>query len=217
MTGKRAFDEEMHEDEMRPVTLPSGALFHVHHLEQDYFTERVKKYLEHNHFSNISDTQDLDRVMIGEMLIYRWGGWIMRGKNYWDEAVDDSALQKQIKELSGELRQVKAALSLDKVSRDRQRGEDSVATYLATLRTRDKHFGYKRNDEFNKCLELFHELKSLITLHDNCTDEERRERKVEMVHIFAWLREKAFPEFDELDRAFRQDGDNAQKLWIQDM
>lgn len=216
MSGKRAIDDEMHEDEMRPVTLPSGALFHVHHLEQDYFTERVKKYLEHNHFTNISDTQDLDRVMIGEMLIYRWGQWIMQGKNYWGEAVDDSALQKSIKELSGELRQVKSALSLDKVSRDRQRGEDSVAAYLANLRTRAQHFGIKRNSEFNKALELFHQLKSLVTLHDNCDEQERRERKVEMVHIFAWMRDVAFPEFDELDRKFRQDGPDAQKLWIQE-
>lgn len=230
MSGKRAFDEEGHEDEMRPVTLPSGALFHVHHSESEYFIERVKQYLEDNHFTNVSDLQDLDRVMIGEVLIWRWGQWIMSGKNYWGEAVDDTQLQKSIKEVSGELRQVKTSLALDKVSRDRQKGEDSVTAYLANLRTRAKQFGYKRNKEFNSALQIFHDLKALITLHDNCTEDELRERKVVNIvdgeevfvplsyeHIILWLRDIKFPEFDEIDRAFRQDGPDAQKLWIQSM
>lgn len=228
MAAKRAIEDEGHEDEMRPVTLPSGALFHVHHSEQGYFIERVSKYLEDNHFTNVSDLQDLDRVMIGEVLIWRWGQWIMRGKNYWEEAVDETQLQKSIKEVSGELRQVKSSLSLDKVSRDRQRGEDSVSAYLAQLRTRAKQFGFKRNEEFNVSLQIFHDLKALITLHDNCTEDELRERKVLNIvdgeevfvplsypAIIKWLRDVKFPEFEEIDRKFRQDGPEAQKLWIQ--
>lgn len=221
-------EEEIHEDDFRPVSLPSGALFHVHHTERDYFIERVTKYLDDNYFTNVSDLQDLDRVMIGEVLIWRWGQWIMRGKNYWAEAVDETQLQKSIKELSGELRQVKSSLNLDKDSRDRQKGEDSVTAYLQSLRTRAKQFGFKRNDEFNVALQIFHDLKALITLHDNCTPDELRERKIinliegeevmipmSYESIILWLRDIKFPEFDEIDRKFRQDGPEAQKMWIQ--
>lgn len=212
--AKRFIEDDEHEDEMRVVSLPSGASFKVHYKEEDYFRDRVAKYLSDNQFGNVSDLQDLDRVMIGEMLIYRWGQWIMQGKDYWGQPIVDQDLQKGIKELSGELRQVKSALSLDKVSRDRQRGEDSVSAYLANLRLRARHFGFKRNEEFDKSLEILHKLFSLITLHDNCTDDERRERKVELVHIAAWLRDVAKPEFDEIDRKFRQDGEMAQKTWV---
>ncbi len=212
--AKTVFDEEEHEEEMRMVALPSGAPFKVNHREEDYFRDRSRQYLEDNHFTNVSDLQDLDRVLIGELLIWRWGQWLMQGRNYWGEAIDDSTLQKSIKELSSELRQVKASLSMDKVARDRQRGEDSVTAYLANLRIRAMHFGVKRNEEFNKSLELFHKLKSLVTLHDNCTDEERRERKVNMDDIFRWLRETAFVEFDAIDEKFRNEGEMAQKLWI---
>lgn len=231
MGGKRVFDEEEHEDEMRPVELPSGALFRVHLLEQDYFSDRVHRYLSDNQFTNVSDLQDLDRVMIGELLIWRWGQWLMQGRNYWNEAIDDSALQKQIKELSGELRLVKSALALDKVSRDRQKGEDSVPAFIANLRKRAKQFGYKRNEEFAKVLEMFHDLRAMITLYDNCTDDELRERKITNVNedgvevlvplshssIVAWFRDIKCPEFDEIDRKFRQDGPDAQKMWNTDL
>lgn len=211
----QAFEDD-HDDEMRPVTLPSGALFQVHFSEQEYFTDRVRRYLEDNHFTNVADLQDLDRVMIGELLIWRWGQWVMSGRNYWGDAVDDTTMQKAIKDLSAELRQVKSALALDKVARDRQKGEDSTAAYIKNLGIRARHFEYKRNDEFHKIMEIFHELKALITFHDNCDEDERRERKVTIDHIVNWLRETAFIEFDKIDEHFRNEGPDAQKSWIRD-
>lgn len=214
---KKAFEEEGHEDEMRPVVLPSNALFQVHHSEQEYFTERVNRYLEDNHFTNVSDLQDLDRVAIGELLIWRWGQWLMSGQNYWGDTVDDTSLQKSIKDLSSELRLVKSSLSLDKVSRDRQRGDDSPTTYIENLGIRAEHFHYKRNEEYAKIMEIFHQLKALVTFHDNCDEDERRQQRVTLEHIVMWLRETAFPEYEEIDRKFRQDGPMAQKMWIREM
>lgn len=208
--------EDEQESEMRNVLLPSGAPFAVHNVEEQYFNDRVRQYLADNQFSNVSDLQDLDRVMIGELLIWRWGAWLMKGSNYWGESVEDASLQKQIKEISTEIRQVKSALALDKISRDRQRGEDSVSAYLANLRRRAVQFGYKRNEELDKIMEIFHSLKGKITFHDNCDEEERIEQKATLEHIAKWLREKAFPEFDRIDERFRNEGPDAQKLWIQD-
>lgn len=205
-------------DDMKEVILPSGAPFSVHESEEDYFNERARRYLEDNQFSNVSDLQDLDRVMIGELLIWRWGRWMMKGSNYWGDAVDDSTMQKSIKEISNEIRQVKSALSLDKVSRDRQRGEDSVVVYLANLRTRAKQMGYKRNDELDEIMECFHKLKSEITLHDNLEDDDERLRKKKrLIDIVHWLRTEAFPKFERIDEKFRREGPDAQKLWVRDL
>lgn len=212
----KTFDEE-HDEDFRPVFLPSGAPFSVHKNEEEYFIDRVRKYQEDLAFSNVSDLQDLDRVLIGELLCWRWGQWIMAQKNYWAEAVDESALQKQIKETSHELRMVKGTLGMDKVSRDRASGQDSVAHYLEQLPIRAKAFGYMRNDQFNRALEIFNQLRSLVTFHDGCDEDERRERHIQVDDILNWLREQAFPEYDEIDRKFRQEGNDPQKGWIREL
>lgn len=188
-----------------PITLPSGGQFQVHPEEFDYVTQRVQSYNSQIHFENISDLQDLDRVIIYELLIWRWTGWMISGVNYVNDVVDEPTLHKQIKETGGELRQLKGALNMDKVSRDRQRGEDSVAAFLAGLSVRAEHFGYKRRMETGLIMETFMTLRAKITLHDNCTEHERREQHCTMDDIINWLREEAFPIYDEIDRKFRQE------------
>ncbi len=53
-------------DGMVPVTLPSGAMFSVHEKEFQYFRDRCVKYVTDNDFQNVTDYQDLDRLMIAE-------------------------------------------------------------------------------------------------------------------------------------------------------
>lgn len=158
---------------MVPVTLPSGALFSVHMKEFQYFKDRSSKYLTDNDFQNVSDYQDLDRLMIAELLCYRWGLWISSQRDYWGETVDENTLQKALKEHSAELRQLKKTLGLDRETREKVRGEDSVENYLAQLRLRAKHFKHKlRYPQAAKATELFMELKGIITLHQNCLAHE---------------------------------------------
>lgn len=210
------FGMDEHDEDMREVKLPSGGSFTVHKGEESFFNERVTRYMSDNYFSNISDLSDLDRVLIGEVLIWRWGQWIMTQKNYWGDAVDDLALQKQIKEISQELRQVKAALGMDKVSRDKAKGVDSVAEYLANLRQRALMFKRKRNEEFDEGMNMIHEVMAKLTLSDNCNADEQRELKCTRDDIWKWMVEEAFPKFREIDRKFRQEGDDPQGGWIQD-
>jgi hypothetical protein len=201
-------------DDQRPVTLPSGGTFFVDKRETAYFSERVRRYLSDNHFTNVADLASLDQILVLELLVWRWGIWVSQQRDYWGDPIDEKGYGKQIKELAGELRQLKASLGIDKVTRDKQRGEESVDKYLANLRARAKDFGVKREKELGKALELFNELKSLVVLHYNSTDDERREMKVKATDVLEWIRDVAMPEYDKIDDHFRK---NNQRFWIRDM
>lgn len=198
-------------DGMVPVRLPSGATFPVHSEEVDYIVERAQRYLSENHFSNVSDFQDVDRMLIMELICFRWGTWISRQKDYWGDPVDLDQLQASLKAHSVELRQVKKGLGIDKVARDKSKGEDSVPAYLNNLLRRAKEFGVHREQQTSTALELFNQLKSLVTLHLNADEIERQELHVQMDDILDWLVNIAFPEYDRLDEHFRQ---NSQRYWV---
>jgi hypothetical protein len=199
---------------MVQVRFPSGMSFPVHEQEVDYITERARLYLAQNHFPNISDLQDVDRMLVLEMMVFRWGSWLSRQKDWWNDAIDDDKLQKALNAYSTELRQLKKQLGLDKATRDRERGEDSLASYIQSLQTRAREFGVMRESQLAKGLELFHQLKALVTLHLNCDEQERREMHLTQDDVFEWITEIAFPEFDEIDAYFRE---NVQKMWVRRM
>lgn len=193
-----------HMEDMRPVELPSGNIYHVHKTEVERFNTRVTDYFKDNHFTNVSDLADLDRIVINEHLILRWSIWISVGQNYWKEPIDQRVLQTQIKDFSNELRQTKDKLSIDKVSRDKQKGTEDVADYIANLQVRAKHFGIKRNKEFNMIQEMWQELRGKIQLHDNCDEQEREETRCRLEDIRKWLVEEVYPEYDKIDEGFRR-------------
>lgn len=196
------------------VEAPSGATFSVLTEEEvAYFRDRSALYTTQNHFINISDFQDLDRVLIMELMCWRWGLWLSQEKDYFGLEVDLDALKKALFDWSKELRLLKKSLGIDKPARDREKGE-SFSDYLETLRQRAKEFGVMREGQLTKCITLFQELKALITLMNNCTPEEQREMNIEMHDIFQWVQEIAIPEFDIIDLHFQQ---NQQKYWLKDI
>jgi hypothetical protein len=201
-------------DGMVLVRLPSGATFPVHSEEVDYITERVGLYLQQNHFPNISDLQDVDRMLVLELMCYRWGVWLSRQKNWWGDSIDENETQKAFSQYSSELRQLKKLLGIDKMARDKQKGEDSVTAYLANLQIRAKEFGVMRESQLDKALELFHEMKALLTLNRNCDDQEKREMHVTDADVLEWLHDIAIPEFDSIDEYFRT---HQQRTWIRAM
>lgn len=195
-----------------PVTLPSGAQFYVLTQDEvDYVNDRVTRYLKDNHFINVSDLQDVDRMVTMEVLVHRWTLWVSRQKDYWDDDIDEKAFRASINDYSTEVRQLKKSLGIDKLTRDKQRGDDSVTEYLAQLRIRAKEFGVMRESQLNKALELFNQLKMLVTLHDNTDETEKREMRCTTDDVLEWLRQVAFPEFDIIDEHFKT---AKQKFWI---
>lgn len=209
-----AIPPPVHDDELTVVKLPSKATFQVYSQEVGYFNLLTDQYQKHNQFTNISDLQDVDRILMMELLCWRYSNWISRQRDYWDEPVDEKDLNTQVQKNSAEIRQLKGTLGLDKVSRDKQRGEDAIATYIERLGIRAKAFGYNRNKMLNKALELSMELIAKVTLYNNCDEQERQEMKHRPEDIMKWLNEVYVPEFQAIDEHFRQ---HEQKMWVREM
>lgn len=204
--------ERLQEAAVLSVPLPSGANFLV--LTQDekkYLEDRCRRYLADNHFSNISDFADIDKLVTFELFLHRWSLWLSYGRDYYNAEIDERALASQCNTYATEIRLLKKSLGVDKPARDKMRGDDSVPNYLSSLRERAREFGIMRNTQFDKCLELFQQMKALVGFHDRADDAERRENGVTQDEIFDWIREVAIPEFEVIDKSFR---DTKQRFWI---
>ncbi len=185
------------------VIAPSGASFTVlTDQEEIYFNDIASRYISDNKFSNITDFQDIDRIIVMELLCWRWSLWLSKEIDYWGEEVDVEAIKKNLNDYSKEIRLLKKSLGMDKPARDREKGENA-SDYLETLRRRAKEFGVVRNKQASKSIELFMELSALMTLHLNCNEEERRENNVEVNDILKWIVEVAIPEFNKIDEEYR--------------
>jgi hypothetical protein len=149
-----------------------------------------------------------------EMLVHRYGNWVSRRLDYFDEPVDENGLRKVMHDLSGELRQLKKSLGIDKVGRDKERGDDSVPAYLEKLRQRAKEFGVNRNNIMDKGFELCNQLIALYQLMSNCDQQEQIEMKCRPEDIIDWLGTSFIPEFTAVDEAFRK---TSQRYWVQDI
>lgn len=201
-------------DGLVPVRLPSGAAFPVHPQEVDYLTALGERYMEEHHFSNVSDLQDLDRLLLMELMCFRWGTWLSRGVDYDHNTVDVDELQKAIRTHSGEVRQIKKAMEIDTVSRSKAKGEDSVAGFINNLLARAKEFGVMREAQLAQALNLIQDIKAWVTLYENCDPEERRELHVELEDLVGWLKTVVFPEFDTVDDYFRA---HHQRMWVRSL
>lgn len=207
-------DQLNKDDGLSPVMLPSGSKFFVHQGEVSYFNDRVKKYQNDNHFTNMSDLQDLDRLIITELLVWRWGMWVSQKRDYWGDAIDENQWQKAIKDHSAEIRQLKKSLGLDKETRDKMKGEGSFEEYMKNLRSRAREFGYMRNEQAAKAIELWKQLEMLMVMHDNCDEQERAEQHIKVEDLMDWIRTTGIPEFNAIDEKFKE---TSQKYWVQKM
>lgn len=210
MTDVKPFDVTA--DEGFPVQLPSGATWYVlTQDESDYLVDRVHRYLTDNRFTNVSDVQDIDRMVMFELLVHRWTLWLSKGVDYYNDEVNSRELADRVNAYSTEIRQLKKGLGVDKVARDRARGDDSVVAYLEQLKVRAGEFGIMRNEQFSKVIELFHQLKALIIYNANTDELEKREQHITDEDLLDWIKNVAIPEFDAIDATFR---DEKQKLWV---
>lgn len=197
-------------DDRLYVTLPSGSEFEVDDdVTADFMEQLVAKYGAEFSFKSSSDLQDLDRVVMMEALVQRWAQDLMLA----DPQTDVKEIHKQMRELSGELRQLKKLLGIDKTTRDRARGEGSVPHFLASLLQRASAFGVMRSAQCAKAIELAMQLITLTTLYKNCDPDERRMLNIEEKDLIEWITDTFTPEFQAIDEHFRT---TQQTTWIRD-
>lgn len=194
------------------VILPSGSQWSVlTEDEKEYIVNKSKEYQEHNKFTNISDLQDLDKVIILEMFTWRWSQWLSLEADYDGDEMLDPKLHENVLKSTKEIGALKKNIGIDKASRDKESGE-SVAQYIENLGQRAKAFGVMRDQQTEKAVTLWRQAQSLVVLHDNCTEEERKDQGVTPEAIVDWFR-RVIPEFDAIDEHFRETN---QKTWIRD-
>lgn len=195
------------------VSTPSGSDYHLQTQEEaDWYEGRRDRYLNDNHFPNVSDLQDLDRLLTLEVMIYRWSLWLGQGFDYMYSRVDEGQLKNNIKEYSVETRLLKQSLGIDKATRDKEKGE-SLADYVQNLLQRAKEFGYYRNEQYEIVVTKFYELSAMIKTYDRCDEEERALLDLSQDTIFEWIRTKVIGDFDEHAEAFRKN----QAIWVRSM
>jgi hypothetical protein len=194
------------------ATTPSGATITVmNQSEADYYDQVHKRYLTDNKFKNVSDILELDRILVMELMCYRWGIWILAEEDYYGRKINPTEVQKSIETYSREIRGIKKDLGIDKSTRDKDKG-DSVAEYIQMLGTRAKEFGIVRNNQAGKAIELLMEARALITLYENSSASERKEFGANLENIVDWFKTK-FEEFEQIDKDLRKN----QATWIRDL
>ena len=152
-----------------PVLLPSGSEYVVlTEAEREYMEDKIRRYTTDNHFTNVVDLTDLDKLLVNEMLIHRWGLWLARGRDYYDDDISVKQYAELMNSYQTQCRGLKKSLNLDKVSRDRAHGDDSIPAYWDALRQRAQEFGVMRNAQFNQVLESFQRVKAMLQFYDNC-------------------------------------------------
>jgi hypothetical protein len=196
------------------VTLPSGGTFSASVHEAEFISDLSRRYTTEFAFQSSSDLSDLDRVVIFEALVRRWGRWLSRRVDDTGLPIDEKTVGDRISNTSSELRQLKKLLGIDKVAREKAKGEGSVPHYIANLLERAKAFGVHRERQLDKALELANQLSSLVVLHRNCTEDERRSLHVTQGDLIEWIETVYIPEFEAIDAHFRA---NEQRFWVRDL
>lgn len=205
------------EAEYYPATLPSGAqTVTLTEAEAEFVTSKVQEYEEQFSFQNVSDKAELDRCVIYELLHYRFGSWLLKGKEYDGRDVDWNLTQQRLRDNSAELRQLKKNLGIDKVARDRSRGEGSTHQFISNLLEYAHRFGITRNEQAVKARTLAMELISLVDRYKNCaaaTDPEAERRRVACTteDLIGWIDTVFRTEFLEIDETFKRE---SQQFWI---
>jgi hypothetical protein len=192
---------------------PSGS--EVRLMEQDEkarYERQRDRYLKDNAFTNVSDLEDLDRLLVLEIMVYRWGIWLTQGWDYQQSRINERELKDSIKEYSTEIRMLKASLGIDRANREKDKGE-SLGQYVNNLLRRAKEFGYQRNKEYEKSVTFLWELINQIQTYDRCDEQERRELGLSPESIVDWVRKDVIPEWENIQDSFRQ----AQTMWIKEI
>ena len=191
----------------------SGAHFTVaNQKEADWFAENMTRYLDEYAFENVSDLQDLDRLLGLELLSYRYALWMLNGIDYEGLLFDEKAVRDHKSKIDTEIRLTKNHMGMDRKGRIESE-QQSTADYLTNLKQRAKEFGVHRNHQVAKAIDLFEEISTRIGLFDRTDEEERHHLGVSQEQIIDWIRDEAIPEYRAIDDAFRQE----QRYWLREV
>lgn len=204
------------EPELFEVGLVSGKTLKVmSETEAEWFTETRDTYLAQTKFTETTDLRDLDRLLVLELMTFRWTQHLAAGVGYDGFDIDPEQLRKNIKEYSDQINKVKESMGLNKKSRDDIAADGNFAQWLGDLKARAKIFGIHRENQLTKALILINQLSGIVGTFDRSDEEERHKTGFESEHaIVEWIRHTLLPEYKAIDEHFRA---NEQRYWIRTM
>lgn len=199
----------------RVVQLVSGKDVTVQtDAEAEWFIETRDAYLGELKFTEKTDLIDLDRMLVHELMVFRWTQHLSAGVDYDGDMVNEKQLTGDLKLYSDQLNKIKESMGLSKKARDAGEQEGNFGAWLADLKSRAKIFGVHREKQLTKALALMNELSTIIGAYDRADSEERRKLGFETeLEIVDWVRTTMLPEFHALDAYFRE---HEQRYWIRD-
>lgn len=194
------------------VQVSGKTLAVLNSVEAEWFDETRNAYLSELKFTEKTDLIDLDRLLILEMMIFRWSQYLSAGKDYDGDMVNDKQLTFDIRAYSEQIIKIKDSMGLTRKARDDLANADNFAQKYADLKARAKMFGIHRENQVTKGITLAMELSTVVGSFDRSDEEERRKLGFESEHeIMEWIRNTWLPEFHAVDTAFRA---GSQKFWI---
>jgi hypothetical protein len=209
-------DDDWHSYAPQSVQTISGKSTTVQtKAEAEFYRESQQLYLTQTKFTENTDLMDLDRLLVLELMVFRWQQHLFSGRDYEGEFVNEKQLTADIKAYSDQINKVKDSMGLSKKVRDEAQSEDNFARWLTDLKARAKIFGVHREKQLTVALTLMKELITIVGTFDRSDDEERRKIGFETeADVVEWVRNTMTKEFNALDEYFTH---HEQRYWIGDM
>lgn len=183
--------------------------------EKEWFDQTRDSYLAENKYTESTDLQDVDRLLILELQLFRWTLYIAAGRDYAGIRIDEDLVRKQIKEVADSITKVKNSLGLDKAARDKALNEGNFHEWFVDATRRAKAFGVHRQNQLNQALALFNEISSTIGAFTRSNEEERIKLGYrDEASIVTWIRDDVLPRYHEVDEHF---ANNEQSMWKRDL
>lgn len=208
-------DEDTVEAGPKNVREVQGALTSVTVLtdaEAAWFEDVRDRYQTEYKFENVADLQDLDRLLILELLSYRFSSFMLIGHDYDGLDFDDKGLRDHKGKIDQEIRLLKQHMGMNRKNRIESE-QESVGEYLKNVLRRAEEFGIHRDKQVNKAFDLLQEILKRVGLYYRCDEEERRHLGVDADQILLWIEQVAKADFEAIDDAFRKN----QKIWVKEV
>jgi hypothetical protein len=194
------------------VTTPTGGAIEVMGTDEEArYQQSLLKYTDGVVYTERSDFEDLERLLFYELMVYRWGRWMMSGREYDGTLItNQNDMRRMVQDYTDRIAKIKENLKLDRKSREGDTGMTFNERYQRLAEHAGK-FGIMRNKQSAKAIELMQQIFAIIRAFDRADEEERR--KMEMPNEAAVLQlvRDVMPDFDAVDAHFRA---NDQSMWI---
>lgn len=180
--------------------------------EKKFFNDQKNSYTDTYRLTERSDLNDLDRLLIAELQVFRMTRWLAQGEDYEQRPLRDSevvSLNKSMESANRTISALKADLGMTRSARES--GLDSTPDFLKDLLRRAREFGIHRERQVDEALSIMFDLRSAVhTFYRSNENERQKAGYATEAAIVEYIRDVLIPRFDAVDAHFRE---HQQKLW----